>query len=186
MKNAISNIWLLGLVVLFIFVFSGYLAITISYSNAFKIKNEVIGIIERHNGMSQGQSASVKSISGNGQVTDVSAMETINLYLYGMAYKTRGTCPNDGRQWYGATTLVEGARPVVTYESYVPGRLYYYCFAKSPSDYGSKRQLDTFYYDVVIFYRLELPVFGFPGLGNLFTFRIEGTTNDIRGTNDNI
>ena len=45
MKNAISNVWLLGMVILFILLFSGYLAVSISYSKVFKIKNEVLTII---------------------------------------------------------------------------------------------------------------------------------------------
>ena len=182
MKNAISNVWLMGLVVLFIFVFAGYLAITIGYSNAFKIKNEVLSIIERHNGMSQGQSSSLKSVSGSSNVTDVSAMETINLYLFGMSYRTKGTCPmSDGNNWYGATSLVDNARPLVNYESARTGRRYYYCFAKNKSNYGSKRQINTYYYDVIVFYKLDLPV-----LGDIFTFRVAGSTNDIRGTNDSL
>lgn len=181
MKNAISNIWLLGLVTLFIFVFAGYLAVTISYSNAFKIKNEVISIIERHNGMSQGVSESVKSAITGDTVTETTAMETINLYLYGMAYKVKGTCPDTGNDWYGATTLVDDAKPSVNYEKFVKGKKYYYCFAKNKSDYGSNRSLNTYYYDVVIFYKMDLPV-----LGDIFTFRVDGTTNDIRGTNDNL
>lgn len=178
MKNAISNIWLIGLVTLFIFVFAGYLAVTISYSNAFKMKNEVLSIIERHNGLSQGLSVDVPSIK-DGTVTDTTAMETINLYLYGMAYKVKGTCPNTS-DWFGATTLVDNAQPSVNYEKN-DGSRYYYCFAKRKSDYGKSRQLDTYYYDVIIFYKMDLPV-----LGDIFTFRVEGSTNDIRGTNDTL
>ena len=181
MKNAISNVWLLGLVIVFIYVFSGYLAITISYSTAFKMKNEVISIIERHNGMNQGQNVVTQSRTGSGQVTQASAMETINLYLYGMAYKIKGYCPKDGHDWYGASTLVDNYAPSVNYEKANSGRKYYYCFSKSPSDYGSKRPLDTYYYDILIFYKIDLPV-----LGDIFTFRVMGSTNDIRGTNDSL
>lgn len=179
MKSAISNIWLIGLVTLFIFVFAGYLAVTISYSNAFKMKNEILTIIEKHNGMTQGQSKTIDSKVTGENVTDVSAMETINLYLYGMAYKVKGTCPKNSN-WYGAKTLVQNNEPDVSYEKN-NGSRYYYCFAKRKSNYGSSRSLNTYFYDVVIFYRLDLPV-----LGDIFTFRVEGTTNDINGSNDSL
>ena len=51
MKNSITNMWLLSLVVIFIFIFSAYLAITVNYSMAFKIKNEVLDIIEKRKGI---------------------------------------------------------------------------------------------------------------------------------------
>ena len=39
-----------------------------------------------------------------------------------------------------------------------------------------------YYYDVVLFYRLDFPI-----IGDLFTFRVDGTTADIyKITNDNV
>ena len=46
MKESISNVWLIGLVVSFILIFSCYIAITVDYSKAFKMKNEILSILE--------------------------------------------------------------------------------------------------------------------------------------------
>mgnify|MGYP003307345973 CR=1 FL=1 len=62
MKTAVSSTWIYGLVITFILVFAGYLAFTINYSTAFKVKNEMVTIIEKHKGMTNSSGNSVKSI----------------------------------------------------------------------------------------------------------------------------
>ena len=52
MKDSIANVWLLGIVMLFILMFSAYIAVTVDYSQTFKLKNTVLTIIEKDKGMS--------------------------------------------------------------------------------------------------------------------------------------
>ena len=42
MKEAMGGTWLTGLVIVFIFLFAGFLAYSISYTKAFRVKNEII------------------------------------------------------------------------------------------------------------------------------------------------
>ena len=51
MKSSIAEIWLVGLVITFLFIFSGYITVTMNYSKAFKLKNEVLTIIEKSLGI---------------------------------------------------------------------------------------------------------------------------------------
>ena len=51
MKQGIANIWLLGMIVVFIAMFSAYIAITVNYTKSFKMKNEMLSIIEKHHGV---------------------------------------------------------------------------------------------------------------------------------------
>ena len=37
MKDSIANVWLLGIVMLFILMFSAYIAVTVDYSQTFKL-----------------------------------------------------------------------------------------------------------------------------------------------------
>ena len=46
MKGSIGNIWLVGIVITFIFIFSAYITVTMNYSKTFKYKNEILSIIE--------------------------------------------------------------------------------------------------------------------------------------------
>ncbi len=50
MREAIGSTWLIGIVITFIAIFSGFLAYSISYTKAFRVKNEIINIIEKNEG----------------------------------------------------------------------------------------------------------------------------------------
>ena len=50
MRESIGSTWIIGLVMVFILIFSSYLALTISYQKTFKLKNEVLSFIEREEG----------------------------------------------------------------------------------------------------------------------------------------
>ena len=52
MRESIGGAWLFGIVITFIFLFSGFLAYSISYTKAFNVKNEVINLIEQNMGLS--------------------------------------------------------------------------------------------------------------------------------------
>ena len=78
MREAIGGTWMMGIVVFFIVLFSGYLAISVNYSKAFKVKNGIIGIIEKnkgHNATAQGE---------------------IDAYLKEIGYYVYSDCSNKG------------------------------------------------------------------------------------------
>jgi len=50
MREAIGGTWIMGIVIFFIILFSSYLAISVNYSKAFKVKNGIINILEKHHG----------------------------------------------------------------------------------------------------------------------------------------
>ena len=192
MKNAISNVWLLGLVALFIFIFAGYLAITLNYTKTFKVKNEVLTIIEKQKGLYDHQGTSRQSIIGGGTVTaDVGSLQIVSLYLYGSGYKAKGACDivsatnSGGEKWYGVSNLGikdSANQPIipeiVEINASNANDRYYYCFS-----HGVNRKHDknnnaltesSHYYKVQLFYKMDFPV-----IGDLFTFRVEGTTTQI-------
>ena len=51
MRESIGGAWLLGIVMTFIVLFASFLAVSINYSKAFKVKNNVVDLIEKHEGM---------------------------------------------------------------------------------------------------------------------------------------
>ena len=50
MRESIGGAWLFGIVIVFIFFFSAFLAYSVSYTRAFNVKNEIINLIEQNEG----------------------------------------------------------------------------------------------------------------------------------------
>ena len=188
MKKSISNFWLLSLVIVFIFIFSAYLIITLNYAKAFKVKNEVLSIIEKKKGISSNAtvdsvSSRIPGVGGNVKVPK-SALGVINVYLYASGYKVQGNCDlNDGGVWYGVKKLMKNnGNPDVSSFELITGanrnKKYYYCFSKRMNICSEGCNVSNsaipYFYNVLLFYKMELPV-----LGDLFTFRVKGTTDEI-------
>lgn len=186
MKNSISNIWLLGLVVLFIMTFAGFLAVTVSYSAAFKMRNEMITIIEKHKGISDKSpklGSNTKIPNGGSVYLNPGTLQAINAYLHGSGYKVKGSCEtknSDDGKWYGINTL-DYLSKINPEEVRSKTKKYFYCVTKHRSHYSGDHRLNANYYEIRLFFKLDIPV-----LGDIFTFKIEGTTNDIYQSDDNL
>ena len=50
MRESIAGAWLFGIVIVFIFLFAGFLAYSVSYAKAFSAKNKIVSIIEENEG----------------------------------------------------------------------------------------------------------------------------------------
>jgi hypothetical protein len=77
MREAIGGTWIFSIVIVFIVLFSSYLAISVNYSKAFKVKNSIVSIIEQKEGLS------------------TEAQEEIKSYLSGIGYVVYGSCSED-------------------------------------------------------------------------------------------
>ena len=137
MKESIASVWTTGLVITFMLIFSGYLAVTISYSSTVKLKNGVLSIIEKRYGFTSKKAVDKASILHNGTKVDAAwgTFQSINLYLKGNAYKTKGFCAEgkgdyEGIVWYGVTNLYADDIMSVKAKKAEKGEKYYYCFAK--------------------------------------------------------
>lgn len=83
MREAIGGTWIFGIVVTFIVLFSSYLAISVNYSKAFHVKNEIVSIIEKYEGFNSSTQGAVES------------------YAAGYGYGVRGSCGNRGQGFDG-------------------------------------------------------------------------------------
>lgn len=77
MREAVGGTWLFQIAIVFILLFAGYLALSVNYSRAFKVKNEILSIIERNEGLRD------KSI------------EDINNYLVTVNHTVIGKCDSE-------------------------------------------------------------------------------------------
>ena len=48
MRESIGGAWLVGIVITFVVLFTSYLALSVNYSKAFKVKNDIISLIEEN------------------------------------------------------------------------------------------------------------------------------------------
>ena len=157
MREAYGSTWTLGLVLLFTIIFASYLAVSISYQMSFKLKNEVLGFIEREEGLT------ISSHDGKG------AMPLINNYLQNSGYKQRGVCPEG---WIGIKSLSSDISSNDYEYSDGGATKYFYCVNKV-------KVIDNVhplraYYEVRLFYKFDLPV-----IGDIYTFEVDGETNEI-------
>ena len=156
MRQAIGSTWILQLVILFMLIFVGFLALSINYTKAFKIKNEMLSIIEKYEGVMSGENKSVS---------------LINNYLRYYHYQAKGNCPTDT---YGAVSLDDAS--LVRASS---GVKYYYCVKKINTSDSSFRNRAR--YEIDTFFQFNLPI-----IGNLFTFHVSGSTIDINFPKDDV
>ncbi len=191
MKAGISNIWLLGMIAVFIFIFSTYVIISVNYTKSFKMKNEVLSIIERGKGMTGTQQKNTVSgwAMGKGDTSrivpgapihkDPATFQAVNIYLLGSAYNAMGTCPEepDINCWYGVTSLDKFDFDYPAQK----GKKYYYCFSKFRKGASGDpiNKYTRYYYKVRLFYKME-----FISLLTFWSVRVDGKTAEIVDVQD--
>ena len=132
-------------------IFTAYLAVSVNYAKAFKIKNSIISIIENNEGISSG----APKISDN-----------IDNFLSSQGYKAYGTCEeindNGDLSWKMIDVDIypngSGENGVCIYRK----------------DVGKDNICQKSMYRVVTFFRFDIPY-----LGDLLTFRVQGNTKVI-------
>ena len=138
MRESIGGAWLFGIVIVFIFFFSGFLAYSISYTKAFNVKNNIISFIEEYEGytISDGDLASQ---------TDEDLKKTVE----GKAYKLiRDTGYNySGSQGIACDGTHNGAPNVTTEGGYCVVK---YCPNGVPNS--------NTHYKITTYIALKLPV----------------------------
>lgn len=77
MREAIGGTWLFGLVITFIVFFASFLAVSINYSKAFHVKNNVVDLISKYEG------------------NNCKARNKISEYLRTSGALVTGKCPSD-------------------------------------------------------------------------------------------
>lgn len=166
MRESIGATWIFSICLTFIVLFTAYLAISVNYAKAFRIKNHIISVIEQNEGFKN------------------SAAESIGTYLVTQGYTATGNCPEtisveDGyynstqTEWQktaciNAYTTTEGTCNACVYRLTVDSR---------NDDLNACKS----YYKVVTFFNFDIPVI------RIFTkFSVKGDTKliyDFANTN---
>lgn len=166
MKEAIGGSWLFVIVILFLTLFSGFVALAVNYSRCYKTKDEILQIIEDKNGLNK------------------EAITEINKTLKNIGYSSKGKCPSDSNCWYAFSVTKDDG--TVSYSQTTN-----YCISKTVLSQNSINKVDdknssyvsevgtlghpnSSYYSVVAFFGLDLPAI----FGN-FHISIQGETEPI-------
>lgn len=134
MRHTIGGTWILGIALVFILFFCGFIILTLNYSRTVRVKNEMIDMVEKYEGINR------------------ESITLLNNYLYYAGYDVSGVCVNEGEDEigvYGATSLSNS-----TLEPAREGTKYFYCIKKYDGANTSN------YYQIIIFYKFNLPIVG--------------------------
>lgn len=155
MREAIGGTWLFNIVIFFVILFTGYMSLSLNHTKAFNVKDDVIKIIEREGGFDD-----IHNVNSEHDKKMVSSIADI---LKKNSYRTANDCPDEagGSVWYGFDR--EGKR--------TDGNAAFCVREISVADDTDIGLPKTVYYQVVVFYQLDLPIFN-----SLFRFDLKGDT----------
>ena len=159
MRESIGATWIMIVVMLFITLFSAYLAFSINYSKAFKVKDGIISRIEKFNGLKP------------------ETFTDIDEYLREIGYTSKGRCDmfvSDQKVKYMGVNIDEPIDNLAIFKDGQTSKTEYnYCIGRVFS-YDPIGQMTASYYNVVVFYSLSLPM-----INDMFNFYISGDTSNI-------
>lgn len=160
MKESISVTTIFQIVILFILLFTAIMCLTINNSNAFGVKDRILNIIEMNNG---------NYLDGDNLNEDI--VEAISQE----SYRTTGICEDDytGYERNGervnpgdrASICIKEVNVTEGIDEYLYGIL---------QDSVSSAFVEGKYYQIILFYQLDLPVFR-----QAYNFRTKGETRII-------
>ncbi len=165
MKEAIGGTWLIQIVMIFIFLFTGFMCLSINRSKAFNVKDQMIQTIQSYNGI---------DLSSSYQEGSTGALADIVSYITNNSYRTTGVMPDSEEDGFIYHCFTRDGKE--TSEKPV------FCIAEvsvkndANGDFASVELPEMVYYHVVVFYQLDIPV-----LHDLFNFKVEGDTKVLYG-----
>ena len=85
MREVSGSTWVFQIMILFILIFACFLTLVLNYNKAYRVKNNMISIIEINEGITE------------------NSLSLINNVLRGEGYSNTGPCPVEEGGWYAAT-----------------------------------------------------------------------------------
>lgn len=153
MRDSLGNVYALALVFAFIIVISGFLAFSVNYNKAFKMKNRIITILEKY----------------NNNVSSSNAQAEIKKYAseigYGASQIFTNSCPSAGYTIDGNNTgyCYHVRKQEVKY---------------TPGKNVNITEYSTSYVDIRTFVSIDIPILNhfFP---HIKYFHVDGSTKQI-------
>lgn len=153
-KQAISGTWVYATVLIFMVILIAYVTVTLNYSASYELSQNVIKSIEQYEGYNEKSRTAIDKILSNGNHT------------------VKGGCQKGSE---GTITVGGKIGKTPDAQEHLSGN-YDYCIRKSKKNTDG---VTKYYYDTTIFFSFNIPV-----LGDLFTFKIPGSTSGMRNVKD--
>ena len=161
MKEAVGGVSLFTIVIVFVVLFTGYISLSINYSKAYNVKNELVSIIRNQGGVCTSDTPSEFDNCYNFQ-------EQITDYFKETNYRGSGKCDtNDGWVKYTKNGEIASGNSLAAF-----------CVKGIPAQ-GNSELPNALYYQVKVFWQLDLPIFN-----SLFNFSITGETVRVYAPNE--
>jgi len=156
MRESIGATYIFSICLTFFVIITAYLAISVNYAKAFKIKSYIVSQIEE-----------------NKWTTDVK--DDVYAYLTAQGYSAYGECPdeivsNDG---YGRYWELDGTHDGC-FGNAPSGKCGVCIYRLGIDNANDDIDAEPAYYKVVTFFKFDLPI-----LNNLLTFKVSGDTKYI-------
>lgn len=172
MREGIGGVVIFMLVIILILIFAGLMSLTINESNAFAVKDQLVSIIEDAGGLDTDVQC-LGADNCNEDNKDQKTLQEIVDAIDANSYRQKGDCEVLEEKFKNNIGVkVQGYQR--TGEHTMSGKKSSFCIVKIPannSDPNSSGSLKGYYYQVYVFYQLDIPV-----LNSLFSFRSMGET----------
>ncbi len=154
MRESIGATWIFSICLTFIVIFTAYLAISVNYAKAFRIKNHIINMIEENEGYKD------------------SSQQKISDYLVSQGYIARGECPKTIESEDGEDADWEEPLCINSYNA--TDGLCNACIYRLAVNNSNELNACASYYKVVTFFNFDLPV-----INVLTQFKVKGDSKLI-------
>lgn len=173
MRESIGAAWIFSLVLVFILMFTGFVAVSVNYARAFQLKNVVVNLIEENEGvptMSNSlENAILSYVEQNGYTAHDTSPEILSEEDSDGRSMTweRVKCIRNGNPAASDCTVAIYKAETGDYE-YLNDKKYKNVFN------GTETHVRRDYYKVITFFDFDLPVFR-----HILTFKVNGETQVI-------
>lgn len=153
MKNAVENAMLMNIILVFLFIMLGFLAGSMSYTKAYRIKNSIVNLIER------------EELSSTAPLDPVVFNDKAKALFATMGYRivsgqARKCASRKSDVKYDTVTIIAQSEP----------GSYRYCVIKY-TKYDKEVQINRVFYTVTTYMYFDIPL-----VSNMLEFPIYGET----------
>ena len=150
MRESYGAYYLTIIFVIFIMLFTGYMCFSINMNKAHKVKNEIIAVMQKHNGLNE------------------EALYEIQAYMSKVAYRTNAKCGEGEKGFSSAGTSITSDRALFCVK---PKIITDY----STGGVSSMGQFpDVAYYEIKVFFSVDIPV-----INKFLVFQVKGSTKKM-------
>lgn len=150
MREAVGSYFLTTIFIIFVVLFTGYMCLSINMNKAYKVKNEIINIIQKNNGL------------------DENTLVQIQDFMTKVGYRTTGNCDDmPGAYAFGVSgSSANSNKPVFCAKEMIT--------EYETESYATVQFPKAAYYQIKVFFSVDLPV-----VRQLFTFGLKGSTKKL-------